>query len=88
MSKIIEKIWNEELRPAEHYGNQEAKILKLYADYDKKENEILLSLNKSQREHFENLLSDIYALLDLHKLDAYEKGFSLAGDILMELFHI
>ena len=86
MSKIIEKIWNEELRPAEEYGRQGKKIVRLYNEYDKKENEFILSLTKKQREQFEELLSDIYTLLDLQKLDAYEKGFSLAGDILKELF--
>ena len=86
MSKTIEKIWNEELRPAEEYGRQGKKIVRLYNEYDKKENEFILSLTKKQRERFEELLSDIYTLLDLQKLDAYEKGFSLAGDILKELF--
>ena len=86
MSKIIEKIWNEELRPAEEYGRQGKKIVNLYNEYDKKENEFILSLTKKQREQFEELLSDIYTLLDLQKLDSYEKGFSLAGDILKELF--
>ena len=86
MSKIIEKIWNEELRPAEEYGRQGKKIVRLYNEYDKKENEFILSLTKKQREQFEELLSDIYTLLDLQKLDAYEKGFSLAGSILKELF--
>ena len=85
MSKIIEKIWNEELRPAEGYGKQGAEISRLYNEYDKKENEFISTLTKKQREQFEDLLSDIYALLDLHKLDAYEKGFSLAGSILKEL---
>ncbi len=86
MGKIIEKLWNEELRPAEHYGKQEAKIIRLYEEYDKKESSFILTLNEKQRKQFDELLSDWFALLDLQKLDSFEKGFSLAGDLLKELF--
>ena len=86
MKDLIEKMWNEEFRPAEKYFvySEEIKRKQLFLDnYEEKLRELL---NEKEEMVFEDFISVFFDMLDLERLDAFIGGIQFASKMFKGMF--
>jgi len=86
LKDLIEKMWNEEFRPAEKYFvySEEIKRKQLFLDnYEEKLRELL---KEKEEMVFEDFISVFFDMLDLERLDAFIGGIQFASKMFKGMF--
>ena len=85
MSNLIEKIWDEEYKPAEETVLFGEDIARKRAVLEEKERELWELLDKETREMLDDIMSAYFDMVGYYKKDAFIQGARFAGRVLKEV---
>jgi hypothetical protein len=85
MNDLIEKIWNEEYKPAQDNVLFGEEIMRARSALDELERELWEHLGERERELFDKVMGRYYDMVDYYKKDAFMQGVRFAGGVLKEM---
>ena len=85
MSKLIEKIWNEEYKPSADTVLFGEDVAHSRAVLEEKERELWKHLDKKSRDIFDDVISAYFYMVSYYKKDSFIQGARFVGRILKEI---
>lgn len=86
MKNLIEKMWQEDFRPAEKYFVYSEEIKRKQLFLDNYEENLRELLNEKEEKLFEDFISVFFDIMDLERLDAFMGGIQFASKMFKGMF--